>query len=139
MLGQWCVTFWVIKASGLTTVSNTACSPNTVHILINSLRKIIVHNMGDIFNVWNENRVWSQIQEYKLNARMVKNSFKAMFISTTEIQFYRVLKMVYDILTYSYSGLLPSSTTGKRSLLQHKGHLKTKKTLLGPQTSKSHF
>jgi hypothetical protein len=95
--------------------------------------------MGDIFNVWNENRVWSQIQEYKLNARMVKNSFKAMFISTTEIQFYRVLKMVYDILTYSYSGLLPSSTTGKRSLLQHKGHLKTKKTLLGPQTSKSHF
>jgi hypothetical protein len=26
--------------------------------------------MGDIFNICNENRVWSQIQECKLNARL---------------------------------------------------------------------
>jgi len=70
MFGQWCIIFWVIKACGLTTVSDTACAPNTMHILINSLWKIIVHNMGYIFNICNENRVWSQIQERKLNARL---------------------------------------------------------------------
>jgi len=66
------------------------------------------------------------------------SSFKAMF-SSTEIQFYRVLKMVYDILNYSYCGLLPSSSTRKSSLLQHMGPTENQKILLGPQTSKSHF
>lgn len=64
MCGQWCVKLWVKKACGLATVSNTSCSPNSMHILINTLGEIIVNNMGYIFNVWNKKRVWSQFQEY---------------------------------------------------------------------------